>query len=191
MNPILREFPDSFESKRLLIRSPRPGDGEAFNTAVLESWSELQPWMPWATQKPTVAEHEARLRESHAKFMTREDLWLLLFLKDSHTIVGSSGLHVKDWDVPRFEIGYWARTSFAGQGYITEAVLAITDFAFNQIGAQRLEIQCDSLNERSAAVAQRAGYTLECIQRHHHRHHLTGDLRDQMFFARLPTAVTG
>ena len=32
------------------------------------------------------------------------------------------GLHRIDWAVPKFEIGYWARTSHAGRGYITEDV---------------------------------------------------------------------
>lgn len=35
MKPILRDFPDAFESERLLIRSPRPGDGLALNEATL------------------------------------------------------------------------------------------------------------------------------------------------------------
>lgn len=31
MNPILLDFPESFETARLLIRCPIPGDGAAFN----------------------------------------------------------------------------------------------------------------------------------------------------------------
>jgi ribosomal-protein-serine acetyltransferase len=183
---ILRDIPDTFDSQRLTIRSPRPGDGSELNAAVLESWAELRPWLPWTLTKPTIAESESTMRQAHAKFLTREDLWLLLFLKKSNTLVGSSGLHVRDWSVPRFEIGYWLRTRFAGQGYMTEAVLAIADFAFGVLDAQRLEIRCDSLNEPSAAVARRAGFAEEGILRHEHRHHLSGELRDILLFARLP-----
>jgi RimJ/RimL family protein N-acetyltransferase len=63
--------------------------------------------------------------------------------------------------VPRFEIGYWCRTRFAGQGYITEAVRGITGFALDHLGAKRVEIRCDSLNRRSARVAERCGFRLE------------------------------
>ena len=49
----------------------------------------------------------------------------------------SSGLQGIDWEVPKFEIGYWCRTRFTGRGYITEAVLGITAFAFDTLGARR------------------------------------------------------
>ena len=73
-------------------------------------------------------------------------------------MVGSSGLQGIDWEVPKFEIGYWCRTSFTGRGYITEAVRGITAFAFEALGARRVEIRCDSRNHPSVRVAQRAGF---------------------------------
>jgi RimJ/RimL family protein N-acetyltransferase len=160
-HPILRDFPDSFETARLLIRSPRPGDGPEVTTAIRESWDALHEWMPWAREQPTVEQTEERLRRAHCAFQERTDLMLLLFQKGTQTLVGSSGLHRMDWTVPRFEIGYWCRTRFEGQGYISEAVRGITRFAFETLDAQRVEIRCDSHNLRSRRVAERAGYQLE------------------------------
>lgn len=186
MNPILRDFPERFETERLLIRAPLPGDGAEMNRALHESWAELQPWMPWAQGKiPSEAESEARLREARARFLTREDLWLLLFLRGTSRLVGSSGLHRINWNVPRFEIGYWVRTRFAGKGYISEAVNGITAFAFEELGARRVEIRMDSRNVRSAAVARRCGYELEATLRQDDRHPEDGSLRDTLVFARL------
>jgi RimJ/RimL family protein N-acetyltransferase len=183
---ILRDFPERFETERLTIRAPLPGDGKELNQAVRESWAELQEWMPWAAgEPPAEADSEARLREARARFLTRQDLWLLLFLKGTETLVGSSGLHRINWSVPRFEIGYWVRTSHGRQGYITEAVNGITAFAFDELGARRVEIRCDSGNVRSAAVARRCGYELEATLHHDDRHHLTGALRDTLIFARF------
>lgn len=159
--PILKDFPESFETERLLIRSPLPGDGPEMHAAVTESLDELLPWMDWPRQHETLEDSEAAIRLNRVRFMERTDLLLLLFLKGTNTLVGSSGLHRMDWSVPRFEIGYWCRTRFAGNGYATEAVRGITGFAFGYLGARRLEIRCDSLNRRSALVAERAGYTLE------------------------------
>lgn len=185
--PILRDFPESFETERLTIRAPRPGDGTALNAALRDSWSELAEWMPWAAgDPPAVEESEERMREAQAKFLLREDLWLLLFLKGTQTLVGSSGLHRIDWKVPKMEIGYWVRTPYAGRGYITEAVKGIANFALHQLGARRLEIRTDARNERSAAVARRAGFTLEATLRNDGRHHHTGELRDTLVFVRWP-----
>jgi RimJ/RimL family protein N-acetyltransferase len=184
MKPILLDFPDSFETERLTIRSPMLGDGAELQAAVAETIEDLRPWMPWADHVPTVEEDEELVRKGRARFLTREDLWLLLFLKGTHSLVGGSGLHRMDWSVPSFEIGYWVRRRFAGQGYITEAVRGITRFAFETLGARRLEIRCDARNERSQGVAERAGYVLEATLRNH-AVAADGSLRDTLIFARL------
>jgi RimJ/RimL family protein N-acetyltransferase len=184
VNPILLNFPDAFETERLLIRAPRPGDGHALTEAVIESMNHLRPWMPWAQRAPTVEENEANVRRGAARWAKREDLWLMLIRKADGRWIGGSGLHRIDWDVPRFEIGYWVRASEEGRGYITEAVRGITDFAFGTLGAQRVEIRCDSLNTRSAAVPRRCGYTLEGRLRHDSCA-ADGELRDTLIFSMI------
>jgi len=128
---------------------------------VNESLGELLPWIDWPKQHKTIEDSEERMRQGRVRFLERMDLLLLPFLKGTGTLVGGSGLHRMDWSVPRFEIGYWCRTRFAGNGYVTEAVRGITTFTFEHLGARRVEIRCDSLNRRSARVAERAGYSLE------------------------------
>jgi ribosomal-protein-serine acetyltransferase len=161
VNPILLDFPDHLETERLLIRAPRPGDGVIINEGVRESHAELHRWMPWARMVQTVDESEMVARRMAAKFLLREELMLLLFRKEDGLFAGSSGMHRINWEIPKFEIGYWVRTSMSGQGYITEAVNGITRFAFETLNARRVEIRCDARNERSAAVARRAGYALD------------------------------
>lgn len=167
---MLRTFPDSFETERLRIRAPRPGDGAELHAAISESLAELTPWMPWANEPQSPALAEQNVIQAYADFLLRRDLRLHLYLRvDPTTLVGSSGLHHVDWDVPRFEIGYWLRTRFSGQGYMTEAVRGITAFAFREVGAERVEIWCDVRNERSAAVARRAGFRHEATLRNNRR----------------------
>jgi RimJ/RimL family protein N-acetyltransferase len=183
--PILKDFPESFETERLLIRSPLPGDGPEMHAAVNESLGELTPWMPWPKEHRTVEDSEASVRRARARFVAREDLMLLLLLKGTETLVGSSGLHRIDWGVPKFEIGYWCRTRFAGQGYVTEAVRGITAFAIEALGARRLEIRCDSRNLPSARVAEHAGFRLEGELRNNELD-TGGHLRDTLVYAMIP-----
>jgi len=184
MNPILLDFPDLFDTKRLTIRAPRSGDGPEIDAAIKESQAELIPWMPWAKTLPAPDETEARLRRNVAKWITREDLLLHLYLKGTTTFVGGSGLHRINWEVGKFEIGYWVRTKFAGQRYISEAVDGITRFAFTHLKANRVEIRCDTRNTRSAAVAKRCGFLLEATFRHDDRA-VDGDLRDTLVFSKI------
>lgn len=183
MEPILRDFPSSFDTERLTIRCPRPGDGAELHAAITESMERLSPWFAWTSPEGTLEDSEQLMRKAQIRFLAREDLWLLLLLKGTDTLIGSSGLHDIDWSVPRFEIGYWVRTGYEGQGYITEAVQGIADFAINTLGAQRLTIRCDTTNERSAAVARRAGFEYEGTFRHVRRHHLNDELVDEMIFS--------
>ena len=160
-NPILKDFPEAFETRRLSIRSPMPGDGEEKHRALSESLDNLRPWIGWAHHEKTPEDSEASVRRARAAFVERTDLQMSLFDKESGALVGGSGLHRMDWEVPKFEIGYWCRGSFEGGGYITEAVRGIAGFAFELLGARRLEICCHHENRRSAAVAERAGFRLE------------------------------
>ncbi|UOQ95014.1 GNAT family N-acetyltransferase [Halobacillus shinanisalinarum] len=165
MNPILLEFPHEFETERLLIRMPKPRDGEAVHNALKASIKELKPWMPFAQNNQSEEETEINVRESHINFLKREDLRLLVFHKETGQLVCSSGLHRIDWDVPKFEIGYWADTRFSGRGYTTEAVAGITQFAFKELSAKRVEIRCDSNNSKSKAIPERLGFRLEGVLR--------------------------
>lgn len=183
-NLILLSIPESFESERLLIRAPMWGDGLAVNEAVKESVEELRPWMPWACKLPTLEESEASIRRSRLEFLERSDLRLLLFLKESGQLIGSSGLHRIHWQSRKFEIGYWVHSAFARQGYITEAVDTITTFAIHELQANRIEIRCDSRNRQSARVAERTGFTLEGILRSE-QCDLSGALRDTMIYAKV------
>ncbi|WP_211748443.1 GNAT family N-acetyltransferase [Paenibacillus sp. Marseille-Q4541] len=162
---IMLSIPDSFESPRLIIRAPLYGDGAASYEAVQESMEELRPWMPFANDSLTAENSEINIREAYLKFLERTDLRLLLFSKENGQFVGSSGLHRIDWDVRKFEIGYWLRSSYAGQGYMTEAVEAVTNYAIHELAANRIEIRCDARNVKSAKVAERNGFVLEGILR--------------------------
>lgn len=167
MLPILEDFPHSFETERLLIRLPLPGDGEQVHEAIVESIEDLKEWMPWAESTLTKEHTEANIRKAHAQFLERTDLRFHLFEKVSKKFIGSSGLHRMDWSSRRFEIGYWCRTAVTGQGYISESVRGITVFAFQILKANRIEIKCDERNTRSKRVAERLGFQLEGILRNY------------------------
>jgi RimJ/RimL family protein N-acetyltransferase len=183
--PILMDFPESFETERLLIRSPLPGDGPELHAAVRESIDELTPWMPWPKEHRTVDDSETSARRARVAFLQRSELRLHLYLRRTNTMVGSSGLQRIDWEVPKFEIGYWCRTRFTGQGYVREAVRGITGFAFDALGAKRVEIRCDSRNLPSARVAERADFMLEGTLQNNEVGN-DGSARDTLIFALTP-----
>jgi len=62
--PILIDFPESFETERLSIRSPLPGDGREMHAAVRESIEELSPGLTWPKEHRSVDDSEASARRA-------------------------------------------------------------------------------------------------------------------------------
>jgi RimJ/RimL family protein N-acetyltransferase len=184
-NPILLSIPESLETERLVIRAPLWGDGVKVNEAVKESIEELRPRMAWDQQIPSIDESEIGVREARLRFLERSDLRLYLELKNTGQIIGCSGLHDIDWNAREFEIGYWVRSSFSGKGFITEAVDAITNYAINDLNANRIQIRIDSQNIRSVKIAERPGFTLDGILQNNGFNIAQGYLTDTMIFSKV------
>ncbi|RED66154.1 GNAT family N-acetyltransferase [Cohnella lupini] len=185
MNPILLDFPTQFTTDRLLIRMPLPGDGKIVYESTISSINELKEWLPFARNEQSEHGSEANIREAHAKFLKREDLRLLILHKETNQFIGSSGLHLPDWNIPKFEIGYWIDSRMSGKGFMTEAIQGITDFAFNELKARRIEIRCDNLNEKSKAIPQRLGFQLEGTLRNDGFSADGSRLRDTLIYAQI------
>jgi len=104
--------------------------------------------------------------------------------KNTGSFIGGSGLHRMDFEVPRFEIGYWVRDRERGKGYITEATAGLTHFAFEQLNAARVEIRMDERNERSWRVPQRLQFHLDGTLRRDARD-VTGALRNTRVYSMI------
>ena len=113
--PILVDFPESFETERLVHPEPAPrrrprsirgGQGVHRGALALDGVAEG-------------AQNRRRLGGQRAKgtgglsgaFGTQATP----LLRGTDTLVGIAGLQDIDWDVPKFEIGYWCRTGYTGQ----------------------------------------------------------------------------
>ena len=58
---LLLEIPEILETGRLRLQATRAGGGAAINAAFIESFKQLQPWMPWAKNEPQSQEEKVKL----------------------------------------------------------------------------------------------------------------------------------
>ena len=158
MNPLLLEIPEKIETSRLVLRAPRAADASHLNAAVNASFEDLKLWMAWAQTRPSLEESHATARRFVADWIVREHLDFRLWRRESGELVGCCGLHTFDWNVPKGEIGYWLHSHHGGRGLMGEAVGAVRDLGFETLNLRRIEIRCDARNDKSAAVARRAGF---------------------------------
>lgn len=165
IHPTPRPIFEELKNDRVIMRPLTQASAEDFFGAVVESREHLLPWLPWATKYTTIEDARDFFNRMRAKWLLREGFNAGLWDARTFRFVGGCALHPQDWAVPSFEIGYWLRVGATGHGYITEAVKLVTDYAFDMLGAQRVAIQCDARNERSAAVPRRLGFVHEATLR--------------------------
>lgn len=191
IDPLLREVPEVIETQRLILHCPKPGDGQVLYEAVSESLPALRRYIasiPWVAAEQSVESSEVYCRSAYSNFVARKDMPYLIFERDTFFLVGCAGLHRPNWNTPKFEVGYWCRTSRAGRGYITEAVGALVRMAEQGLEAARIELITDAENVRSRAVADRCGFKLEGLLRSERRAP-DGALRDTCIYARISSAA--
>ena len=140
-----------------VLRLADPVDAEALTEAIHDSLAELRPWMPWAAEPLPVDQQAVRLAVGAEAAALGGDASYTLFVGDE--VAGIVGVHDRLGDPAAREIGYWVRTSFAGRGLVTRAVREVVG-VLARAGIERCEIHCDEGNPKSAAVADRAGFTL-------------------------------
>ncbi len=188
MNQNLPNFIMPITTPRLTLRPPELADAKVANAAILESFEDLSRFMPWAKTPPSLNETTDFIQQAMANWVVKKSeepyLPLFIFEKVSGAFLGSTGLHHMNWEVPCFETGYWLRTSAGNHGYMTEAVNAITRYAFIQLGAKRIAITCQRENVRSKKIPERLGYVQEGVLKFNRRDVQSGTLTDTLMYAR-------
>lgn len=162
MSAVSIEWPPEVDAGGgVVLRAPDPADAEGMVEAIAASLDELRPWMAWAAEPMTVDQQAVRMALGSEQFALGADAHYTIVV--DREIAGSIGMHDRLGDPAAREIGYWRRTGFGGRGVVTRAVVAVVDVLAAQ-GFERVEIHCDAGNAPSAAVAERAGFTLLRIE---------------------------
>lgn len=139
-----------------------PRRAAAAVVAINESLDHLRPWLPWATEPATEATIGAYLASAVDSWDRRTDFGYSIIDPATDVVVGGGGLHGR-LGPSGLEIGYWVHVDHIGRGLATAASRALTDAAFAIDGIERVRIQCEDTNSRSARVPEKLGYTLEGV----------------------------
>ena len=62
-------------------------------------------------------------------------------------------------------IGYWLAEGYQGKGIMIKSCRSLIDYAFGNLGLNRVEIRCAVENSRSRAIPKNLGFTKEGIIR--------------------------
>ena len=141
----------------------RPEHAEAMFAAVERNRGYLRQWLPWLDHVKTLDDERAFITrcvaQEHADNGFHAGVWR------AGRIVGTLGFHYVDRANRKTEIGYWVDESEQGRGIATRCCRAACDLAFGEWKLNRVVIFCATRNERSRAVPERLGFTLEGVYR--------------------------
>jgi ribosomal-protein-serine acetyltransferase len=152
-----------FELEGFSMRAWREADVEAALEIVLANREHLQTYMQWMTQGYSIEDSRKFIVEGIKNRLDKKTLGLALVRE--RKLIGSTGFNRLDWNAKVCEIGYWIDYREEGKGTVTKACRAMIEYAFDELGMNRVEIRCSSENARSAAVPIRLGFKQEGVLR--------------------------
>ncbi len=144
------------ELRQAIIRDFRPTDDESIaeNANFREIWINMRDAFP----------HPYLIEDARAWLMLVESMnpRTNFALDVEGKAVGGIGLRMQE-DVNRrsAEIGYWLGPAYWGRGIATEALHALTQYAFDNFDLCRIYAMVFSWNPSSAKVLEKCGYKQE------------------------------
>jgi [ribosomal protein S5]-alanine N-acetyltransferase len=173
------------ETANLVIRPPLAEDFAAWARVRAESRRFLQPWEPtWPADDLTHAAFKQRIRRYHAEIEEDTAYPFLIFrLADRQLLGGLNLTNIRRGAASAASLGYWMGETHAGRGVMTEAVRAVTRFAFSGMTLNRVEAACLPDNAASIRLLRKAGFRAEGEARDYLS--INGAWRDHLLFALL------
>lgn len=125
---------------------------------------------------------DERVRQNHLTDQG-DTLWLAIELKESGAMIGSVHLAWLSQEHAQAEVGYRLHPDHWGQGYASEAVLAMLAFGFRALELHRIVGACDDRNEPGRRLLERIGMRREAQFRE--VEWVKGEWRSQLVYALL------
>lgn len=123
---------------------------------ILKNLERLKQWEHWAHEKGE-EEDAAFIRQSLDSWLAGNSLPCNIYAGEA--IVGSIELRINQYQQTG-EIGYWIDADHEGHGVVTRACRALIEHGVEK-QVKRFELHLAVENTRSAAVAERLGFTCE------------------------------
>ena len=155
------------------LRRFRDGDVPAARALSLDPYVPLIGTLP---PRASVAQALAWVVAQRQRLAQRVGFSFAVGDRDGGACVGFAGLWLRHVEHGLATAGYAVVPAARGGGRASDALRALTAFAWTRPGVQRVELHVEPWNTASCRVAERAGYTAgELLIR---GHEIGGELRD-------------
>lgn len=105
--------------------------------------------------------------------------------RETGEFMGGVGVSGIDYDSGTANLGYWLAEEHWRQGYMTEVVEKLIEFAFRKLKLRRLAIPVFVENKASNGLAKKLGFTLEATKKAEIKAKSTGKIHDTNYWRLL------
>lgn len=149
--------------QRVTLRAPRAGDYTAWRDLRRASRDFLRPYEPrWTDSDLGQRVYASRLKRGRDEAKAGTDYAFFIFTRSENELVGGITLsNVRRRAAQFVNLGYWMGHTFAGKGYMTEAVGLVVPFCFETLGLHRIHAAFLPDNQASRRVLEKNGFTEE------------------------------
>jgi [ribosomal protein S5]-alanine N-acetyltransferase len=170
------------EGPRVFLLPPRMGDFKAWAALRDESNAFLTPWEPtWPHDALSRHAFRRRLKAYSQEWRQGTGFSFLVYrLSDSALMGGVTLSNVRRGVAQAASLGYWIGERFARQGFMSEAVSAVLEFAFEELALHRIEAACLPENDASRSLLLKVGFRQEGYARQYLR--INGKWQDHLLF---------
>ena len=152
------------KTKRLVLKLPHVRNAKQMFDLVQDP--DVPKFMSFDC--PAKVEHtKAHIAQRRARCRKRESFELAIWLVGTNRLIGSVGVMNISTKDRKAELGYWLGKEYWGNGYMPEAVMALSAFAFKHLGIHKLIIKVFDENTASQRVAEKCGFVFEGLLKNH------------------------
>jgi len=147
-------------TERLILRPFRTGDA----AAMFENWAsdpDVTKYLTWGCHG-SVSVSEMILRDWVSSYDQADFYqWAIVPKSSGDEPVGSISVVSHNDDLQIAHVGYCIGKKWWRKGYATQALSAVIDFLFHDVGMRRVEARHDANNPNSGAVMRNCGMQYE------------------------------
>ena len=115
----------------------------------------LEQFLNWERQKPF---YEKKIESIKVQDNSQEFTWSI-FLKDTNTVIGQITCQPKDGNPEnKRDVGWFIDPEYQGQGYATEAAIAVLDYMFNEVEIDEINTSAAEINQGSWKIMEKLGF---------------------------------
>ena len=190
---VIRNEVDSLQlpelrTARMVLRLPRESDRPEFVRVYQRSWSLYEPWVPQPPAGQTFDQmFDHTLARSDGGFKDGTGYRFFGFRPNGVLATRVNLFHIVRDAAQRAVISWQVNAELSNQGYTSEAVRALLDFAFapQPYGLALHRVQADVIPQNAASirVAEKAGFRREGYAKAYLK--IAGKWQDHIIFAKL------